>query len=84
MGIKVVAKNKGYYGQLIEEGQLFEIEKEAHFSTRWMKKFDDKDDKGAKPVRTRKTRKVSKVIPIEPETLTEATELGIPDTDDWK
>lgn len=82
--MKVVAKHRGYYGQLIEEGQLFDLSDDKHFSDRWMKKFEEKEDKAAKPVRARKPRKVSKVINVEPETLTEATEMGIPDTDDWK
>ena len=82
--MKVVATNTGYYGQLIAEGQLFELSDKKHFSARWMKKFEEKEDQAAKPVRKRTTRRVSKVINVEPETLTEATELGIPETDDWK
>lgn len=80
MGIKVVATHRGYYEQLIEEGQLFEIPSEKYFSERWMRKFEEKKDTAAKPAPKRRKRKVSKVIEHEPETLTEALEGP---TDDW-
>lgn len=83
MGIKVIATQRGYYGQLIEEGQLFEIEKEVSFSKRWMKRFEPKEDKAAKPVPARRKRKTSKVIPQDADTLTEAGEALMPGTDDW-
>ena len=84
MGIKVVATQRGYFDQLIEPGQLFEVPSAKYISDRWMKRFDEKEDTGAKPVRARKKRKVSKVIEKEPETLTEAADQQIPDPDDWK
>lgn len=79
--IKVVATQRGFYGQLIEPGQVFEVPEGTHIG-RWMKLFEDKEDAGAKPVRARRKRKVSKVIQHEPETLTEALE-GAP-ADDWQ
>jgi len=79
MGTKVVATRRGYYGQLLEEGQLFELEDEKHFSERWMRKFDTKADKGVKAAPRRRARKTSKVIEQNPETLAEAGEQG----EDW-
>jgi len=82
MGIKVVATRRGYYGQLLEPGHLFEIPEEKFFNEKWMKKFDDKKDK-AKRAPSRRNRKVSKVIERNPETLTEAAEDQIPAPEDW-
>jgi len=36
MGIKVRAKAKGYYKQLREKGETFEIADQKAFSSRWM------------------------------------------------
>lgn len=79
--IKVVATARGYFGQLIEEGQMFEVPEGTQIG-RWMKLFEEKEDKGAKPAPARRKRKASKAIPDNAETLTEAME-GTP-TDDWQ
>jgi hypothetical protein len=81
MGIKVVATKRGYYEQLLEPGQLFEIPSEKYFSERWMKKFEDKKDTNVTAAPKRRKRKASKVIEHEPETLTEALEG--PSSEDW-
>lgn len=82
--MKVVATQRGYYGQLIEIGQLFELDDPKHYSKRWMKKFDTKEDKDAEPVAKPRVRRKSKVI--EPETLKAAGDLDAEGTDlnDWQ
>ena len=83
MGIKVVATRRGYYGQLLEPGQLFEIPNEKFFNEKWMKKFEEKKDK-AKPAPARKNRKASKVIEQKAETFTDAIDSGLTEeTDNW-
>lgn len=38
--ILVRAKAKGYYDQIIQEGQVFEISNEKAFSNKWMERYD--------------------------------------------
>lgn len=42
MGIKVVATKKGFYKQIREIGELFELASKKDFSERWMKTFESK------------------------------------------
>ncbi len=89
MGIKVVATKRGYYGQLIEPGQMFEIAKKEDFADSsktggWMKLFDVKNAKGVQAAPKPRNRRESKVI--EPETLKDAGELMTEgeDLNDWQ
>jgi hypothetical protein len=55
MGIKVIAIARGYYGQLREVNDEFEIEDEAAFTDKWMERSDGKPAKRAKPAQPQTT-----------------------------
>lgn len=66
MAIRVRALRLGYYGDIRRRvGDIFNIQDEKHFSTRWMERLDPKPLQEAEPVEP-KPRVVKKTKKLEP------------------